>query len=249
MALLQSLVIISVSMSTTLSRRLSVEAHTYPDRQVIIRELVSPKPTLTLERGAYLKILKRNKNEKDKILKLEDIEYGPDEHRRPIKFKQVAPEPDPGHETFEWTPHQLAARIVAERVQLRKPPSVTFDAANQKAIINGLEFKVGDNLKIENLEGPIETIDDEMLLIKPKGMKRQWPIFPTNIHDGKVQYKDHEEQWHQFDQMYESIQPTQMAVALGKYDRTNPRNSFPKKEEMIHCMLFYLQHFFFWVGN
>ena len=260
MALFQTLVFISLSISTSLSQRVSVAAHRarivankHVDPEVIITELVSPTPTLTLERGAYLKIL--NKNEKDQILKLVDIERGPNEHRRPITFQQVAPEPDPEtpkSATIILSPQQLADQIVAERVQLRKPLSVTFDVDNKKLIINGLpgpkpliELKPGDILKVDGhegpIEGPIDTIDKEILFIKEEGKRFTEPVLSDDIHSGKVQYKN-QGLWHRLDPIFVPIQPTKMAVALAKYDddKTNPRNSFPKKDEMIHCMLFIL---------
>ena len=229
MALFQSLVFILLSFSTSLSKPLLVETHasrTIPDQSgsmivpahVSITGLESPIPTRTLQHGAYLKILSRDIREKDIILKLEDIES--DNHI--ITFQQVSPKTDPKSAIINWSPQQLADHIMKKLVQIRKPFSI-FPAeydGHYRVRIKDLaepliEFKEGDRIKLDGIQAVINKVNpegsDTCLVMKPDGERPisvSWEQLANYIGDGKVQYKDNQEKWHQLAPVYELVKPT-----------------------------------------
>lgn len=257
MALVLSLVIISLSISAITSQEyeLSVEAdarrivaNKEVGPRVIITGLVSPTPTLTLKPGAFLKILQ---NGKDKILQLDAIEPSFDEKRNRfitnIAFQEFAPDSD----FFRWTPQQLAEHILAERVQLSKPLSVTFDDANNKVVIGGLadpkpviEFKKGDTIRLDGKKGVIDTVESEEISFEQR--KGQMDIdgelgtVYDDIGAGKLQYRDKQGQWHRVDPVYEAIKPTEMDAAKWRHYKIKQSNNYPQKDEIKHCMLSYV---------
>ena len=221
MALVQSLSILLLSITRTLSQKFMVVADGNKDvgPRVTITGLASPIwPTLTLEPGAYLKILPRSSRGKDTILKLEDI--GSD--NKMITFKQVDPKPASKSATFNWPPEVLAKFIMRLKVELRKHYSVSFDDAQNKVTINGLAnpnpmiaFKKGDDIKLNGNEGVIEKVEFNELTIDRKAeepMSVSLESLRDDIGIGKVQYKDNEGEWHRVDPIYELIEPKEIKI-------------------------------------
>ena len=248
MALVQSLIILLLSITSTLSQEFLVVAdahHIVANKdvgpRVIITGLVSPIwPTLTLKPGAYLKILPTNRFwGKEKILKLEDI--GSDNQM--ITFKQVDPKPAPKSATINFPPEVLAHRIKWLKVELCKPYTVFFDDTQNKVTINGLAnpnpmiaFKKGDDIKLNGNEGVIEKVEFNELTIDRKAeepMSVSLESLRDDIGIGKVQYKDNEGEWHRVDPIYELIEPLPTKRAN---EAPVPRNGYPKKSEIKHCM-------------
>ena len=166
-----------------------------------------------------------------------------------VGVKQVVPVPAPDSEPFVLTPKQLEVLIIAERVQLRKL-SVKFDIGHiNKVIIGGvagpkpvIEFKKDDIIKLNGEQCTIFMVESNQLWIIREGVPTLVSLSELYLHitEGKVQYKDNQEQWHQVDPIYEPIKAAEMALAWRNYYKTNPKKGYPKQHEIRHCMLFYL---------